>query len=79
MAGESLPSFTWEIFLPGSWTSVKRQYMRALRDIRKGTHGNVPFSSIGGTFLVVEGDSVDMGQEAMISFSIIWCLVRRVR
>jgi hypothetical protein len=33
----------------------------------RGTYGDVPFPGIGCTFLVVEGDGVDMGQKAIVS------------
>jgi hypothetical protein len=38
----------------------------------RGTYGDVPFISVGGTFLVVEGDGVDMRQEAIISTDRYW-------
>lgn len=33
----------------------------------RGTYGHIPFTSVWGTFLVVKGDSVDMGQKTVVS------------
>ena len=33
----------------------------------RGTYGHVPFTSVWGTFLVVEGDSINMGEKTVVS------------
>ena len=64
IAGDSLPSLTLEMFLPGSWTLVLEYIPRRGE---RGTYGHIPFTSVWGTFLVVEGDSINMGEKTVVS------------